>query len=98
MDSGLNQGWPATGEVTAIVRSAECAGCASAWLSQDPLRRGKLIKTAFSPEEVALAGQLTRFPETAAEIAKRVGMDEADVTVLCESLKPRRLEFLAVQK
>ena len=51
----------------------------------------KLIKMAFTPEEVALAGQLTRFPETAAEIAKRVGMDEADVTVLCESLIPRRL-------
>ena len=40
----------------------------------------KLIKMAFTPEEVDLAGQLTRFPETAAEIAKRVGMDEADVT------------------
>ena len=51
----------------------------------------KLIKMAFSPEEVALAGQLTRIPETAAEIAKRVGMDEADVTVLLESLIPRRL-------
>ncbi len=51
----------------------------------------KLIKMAFTPEEVALAGQLTRFPETAAEIAKRLGMDEADVTVLCESLVPRRL-------
>ena len=49
----------------------------------------KLIKMAFTPEEVALAGQLTRFPETAAEIAKRVGMDEADVTVLCESLDPQ---------
>ena len=51
----------------------------------------KLIQMAFTPEEVALAGQLTRFSETAAEIAKRVGMDEADVTVLCESLIPRRL-------
>ena len=51
----------------------------------------KLIKMAFTPEEVALAGQLTRFPETAAEIAKRVGMDEADVTALLESLIPRRL-------
>ena len=51
----------------------------------------KLIKMAFSPEEVALAGQLTRFPETAAEIAKRVGMDVADVTALLESLIPRRL-------
>ena len=54
----------------------------------------KLIKMAFTPEEVALAGQLTRFPETAAEIAKRVGMDEADVTVLLESLVPRGLVSL----
>jgi electron transport complex protein RnfB len=51
----------------------------------------KLIKMAFTPEEVSLAGQLTRFPETAAEIAKRVGMDEADVTTILESLIPRRL-------
>jgi electron transport complex protein RnfB len=51
----------------------------------------KLIKMSFTPEEVSLAGQLTRFPETAADIAKRVGMDEADVTVLLESLIPRRL-------
>jgi electron transport complex protein RnfB len=54
----------------------------------------KLIKAAFMDEEVALAGQLTRFPETAAEIAKRVGMDEADVTVLLESLVPRGLVSL----
>ena len=51
----------------------------------------RLIKMAFSPEEVSLAGQLTRFPETAAEIAKRVGLDEAEATVLLESLIPRRL-------
>ena len=51
----------------------------------------KLIKMAFTPEEVSLAGQLSRSPETAAEIAKRVGMDEADVTTLLESLIPRRL-------
>ena len=56
----------------------------------------KLIKMAFSPEEVALACQLTRFPETAAEIAKRVGMDEADVTALLESLIPRRLVRLDI--
>ena len=53
-----------------------------------------LIKAAFMDEEVALAGQLTRFPETATEIAKRVGMDEADVTVLLESLVPRGLVSL----
>ena len=51
----------------------------------------KLIKMAFTPEEVWLAGQLTRFPETAAEIAKRVGRDEAQVTEILESLIPRRL-------
>ena len=51
----------------------------------------KLIKMSFSPEEVWLAGQLTRFPETAAEIAKRVGRDEAQVREILESLIPRRL-------
>ena len=48
----------------------------------------KLMKKAFTPEEVSLAGQLTRFPETAAEIAKRVGRDLAEVSALLESLIP----------
>ena len=51
----------------------------------------KLIKKAFTPDEVWLAGQLTRIPETAAAIAARVGRDEADVSPLLESLIPRRL-------
>ena len=51
----------------------------------------KLIKMAFTSEEVALAGLLTRFPETAAEIAERSGGDVVDVTALLESLIPRRL-------
>lgn len=51
----------------------------------------RLMKKAFTPEEVELAGQLTRFPETAGEIAKRVGRDEAEVTGLLESLIPRGL-------
>ena len=51
----------------------------------------KLIKMAFTPEEVWLAGQLTRIPETAAEIATRVGREVANVTELLESLIPRRL-------
>ena len=51
----------------------------------------RLIKMAFTPEEVSLAGQLTRFPETAAEIAKRVGRDVGEVTAILESLIPRRL-------
>ena len=51
----------------------------------------RLIKKAFTEEEVWLAGQLTRFPETAAAIAERVGRDVADVTATLESLIPRRL-------
>ena len=51
----------------------------------------RLIKMSFTPEEVWLAGQLTRFPETAAEIAKRVGRDEAQVRETLESLIPKRL-------
>jgi len=51
----------------------------------------KLIKMAFTPEEVWLAGQMSRFPETAAAIAQRVGRDEAQVRETLESLVPRRL-------
>ena len=51
----------------------------------------ELIKMAFTPEEVSLAGQLSRTSETAAEIAKRVGLEETQVTALLESLIPRRL-------
>ena len=51
----------------------------------------RLIKMSFTPEEVWLAGQLTRFPETAVEIAKRVGRDESQVQETLESLIPRRL-------
>jgi NAD-dependent dihydropyrimidine dehydrogenase PreA subunit len=51
----------------------------------------KLIKKAFTEDEVWLAGQLTRFPETAAGIAKRVGRDVGEVTATLESLIPRRL-------
>ncbi|MCU0559084.1 MAG: hypothetical protein MUD16_02690 [Desulfobacterales bacterium] len=48
----------------------------------------KLMKKAFTPEEVELAGQLTRIPETAPEIAKRVGRDVGEVAALLESLIP----------
>ena len=57
----------------------------------------KLIKMAFMPEEVWLAGQLTRLPETAADIAQRVGRDVAEVTALLESLVPRGLVSLPGQ-
>jgi electron transport complex protein RnfB len=51
----------------------------------------RLIKMAFTPEEVWLAGQMNRNPETAAEIAKRVGREVGEVTATLESLIPRRL-------
>lgn len=54
----------------------------------------KLMKKAFTPEEVWLAGQLTRHPETATEIAKRVGRDVAEVTALLERLIPLGLVSL----
>jgi len=50
----------------------------------------ELIKIVFTYEEAWLAGQLTRTPETAAEIAQRVGLDEEKVTVLLESMVPPR--------
>ena len=51
----------------------------------------RLIKMAFTPEEVSLAGHLSRFPETAAEISKRAGLDVADATEILDALLPRRL-------
>ena len=54
----------------------------------------ELMKKAFTPEEVWLAGQLTRVPETAAEIAGRVGRDVAEVTALLDRLIPLGLVSL----
>ena len=51
----------------------------------------KLLRLVFTPEEARVASTLTRTPETAAEIAKRLGLDEAEVTVLLESMIPRRM-------
>ena len=51
----------------------------------------KLIKMAFTPEEVSLAGQLSRTSETAAQVAERAGLDVEEVTAILESLIPRRL-------
>ena len=49
----------------------------------------KLIKMVFTPEEALVASTLSRKLETAAEIAKRVGLPEAEVTVLLESMIPK---------
>jgi len=51
----------------------------------------KLIKLVFTPEEALVASTLSRKLETAAEIAKRVGLPEAEVTVLLEGMIPRRM-------
>ena len=51
----------------------------------------KLMKLVFTPEEALVAGTLSRKPETAAEIAERVGLPEDKVTVLLEGMIPRRM-------
>lgn len=51
----------------------------------------ELIKMAFSPEEASLAGQMSRTPETSAEIAKRVGLPVDEVTTLLKNMIPRRM-------
>lgn len=50
----------------------------------------KLLRIAFSPEEALVASTMSRKLETAAEIAERVGLPEAEVTVLLESMVPKR--------
>jgi len=57
----------------------------------------KLIKKAFTYDEVWLAGQLDRFPATAADIAERVGRDVAEVTAMLEGLILRGLVSLPGQ-
>jgi NAD-dependent dihydropyrimidine dehydrogenase PreA subunit len=51
----------------------------------------KLLKLVFTPEEALVASTLSRKLETAAEIAERVGLPEDKVTVLLESMIPRRM-------
>ena len=51
----------------------------------------KLLKLVFTPEEALVAGTLSRKPETAADIAERVGLPEDEVTVFLESMIPRRM-------
>ena len=51
----------------------------------------KLLKKAFTPEEAALAAQMSRTYETAKDISLRAGLSEQDVVKTLESLLPRRL-------
>ena len=57
----------------------------------------ELLKMAFSAEEASLAGQMTRTPETPAEIAKRVGLPVEEVTLLLNRMIPRRMVRVATQ-
>ena len=51
----------------------------------------KLLRLVFTPEEALVASTMSRKLETAAEIAERVGLPEDEVTVLLESMIPRRM-------
>ena len=51
----------------------------------------KLLQLVFTPEEALVASTLSRELETAADIAQRVGLPEDEVTVLLESMIPRRM-------
>ena len=51
----------------------------------------KLLRLVFTPEEALVASMMSRKLETAAEIAERVGLPEEKVTVLLESMIPRRM-------
>jgi len=51
----------------------------------------KLLRLVFTPEEALVASTMSRKLETAAEIAERVGLPEDEVTVLLESMVPRRM-------
>jgi NAD-dependent dihydropyrimidine dehydrogenase PreA subunit len=57
----------------------------------------ELLKMAFSAEEAWLAGQMTRTPETPAEIAKRVVLPVEEVTLLLNRMIPRRMVRVATQ-
>lgn len=50
-----------------------------------------MIKKVFTPDEVALAGQMSRKYETANELSKRTSLSEKKVEELLEAMSPRRL-------
>ena len=58
----------------------------------------ELLKMAFSPDEARVACHMTRTPETPAEIAKRVGLPEDEVTILLKAMIPRRMVRIAASK
>ncbi len=51
----------------------------------------KLLRLVFTPKQALVASTMSRKLETAAEIAARVGLPEDEVTVILESMVPRRM-------
>jgi electron transport complex protein RnfB len=51
----------------------------------------KLLEMVYTPKEALVASTMSRMLETAGEIAERVGLPEDEVTVLLESMVPRRM-------
>jgi electron transport complex protein RnfB len=58
----------------------------------------ELLKMAFTPDEALVACNMTRTPETPAEIAKRVGLPVDEVTILLKAMIPRRMVRIAASK
>ena len=50
-----------------------------------------MIKKVFTPEEVELAGQMSRTYQTAGEISAQAGLPQAEVERLLEAMRPRSL-------
>lgn len=53
----------------------------------------KILKKMFTPEQAELALKLTADPETPAQIARRTGMNEADLAVNLEDMAQKGLIF-----
>ncbi len=58
----------------------------------------ELLKMAFSPDEARVACHMTRTPETPAQIAKRAGLPEDEVTILLKAMIPRRMVRISASK
>ena len=83
---------PPTNPVDVYERLADALDALPAGFTRTPSKLEiELIKLVFTPEEASVASTLSRNLETAAEIAERVGLPEDKVTVLLESMIPRRM-------
>jgi Na+-translocating ferredoxin:NAD+ oxidoreductase subunit B len=53
----------------------------------------RILKRLFSPEEAAFAAKMTMIPETPAQVAARLGRDEADIAAVLEDMAKKGLLF-----